>query len=109
MRTRTALGLLAALLIGTSAHAAAYDDAFAAYQKGDYAIALKLMRPLAEAGDANAEYNMGAMYMNSLGVQQDHKEAAKWFKMAVDKGNVFAEVDLGNLYQSGLGVEKNYG
>ncbi len=45
----------------SSALAAAYDDAFAAYQKGDYATALKLMRPLAEAGNVNAQYNVGVI------------------------------------------------
>src|ERR1700742_1798885 len=106
MRTRLgavlALSLIASMATGV--RAAPYDDAFAAYQKGDYATALKLMRPLAEKGDVNAQYNLGAMYLNSLGVQQDHKEAAKWLKLAADQGNIFAEVDLANLYQTGLGV-----
>ena len=108
MRKRLDLAVAAFVLAAQPSVAAPYDDAFASYQKGDYATALKLMRPLAENGDANAQYNMGAMYMNSLGVQQDHKQAAKWFEMAAAKGNVFAEADLATLYESGLGVPKDY-
>ena len=97
---RVAIAFAAIVLWAVPSSAAPYDEAFAAYQKGDYATALKLMRPLAEKGDASAEYNMGAMYMNSLGVEQDHKQAAKWFQMAAAKNNVFAEIDLGKFERS---------
>src|SRR6185503_6864656 len=61
MRMHVAIAFAAAILtglIGAPSHAAPNDDAFAAYQKGDYATAVKLMRPLAEKGDVNAQYNM---------------------------------------------------
>jgi tetratricopeptide (TPR) repeat protein len=95
------------LLASHTANAAAYDDAFAAYQKGDYQTALKLMKPLAEGGNVNAQYNVGAMYNENL-VKQDYNEAAKWFQKAAAQGNVFAQVDLGVLYEYGHGVQKDY-
>src|SRR3977135_935973 len=102
---RLAWVVIAAFMVMTrAAGAAPSDDAFAAYQKGDYKTALALMRPLAEKGDVNAQYNLGAMYANSLGVSQDHKEAAKWVTLAADNGNVCAVVDLAVLYQNGQGV-----
>src|ERR1051326_3612736 len=101
------LAATALLFASQAAYAAAYDDAFAAYQKGDYQTALKLMKPLAEAGNVNAQYNVGAMYNEHL-VKQDFVEAAKWFKLAAAKGNVFAQVDLGVLYEYGKGVSKDY-
>ena len=66
------------------------------------------MVPLAEAGDVRAQYNLGTMYNNALGVRQDYKEAAKWFSMASAKGYVFATVDMATLYLSGEGVQKDY-
>src|SRR5206468_6868664 len=102
--------LFAALLLGNlSAHAATpYEQAFAAYQKGDYPLALKLLKPLAEKGNVNAQYNVGVMYNESLGVKADYAEAAKWFKLAAQQGNMYAEVDLGKLYEYGRGLQKDY-
>jgi len=70
---------LSLMLACGSAYAAAYDDAFCRYQKGDYATALKLMKPLAEQGNVNAQYNIGVMYNESL-VKPDYAEAAKCFR-----------------------------
>src|SRR5207247_434953 len=44
-----------------------------AYQRADYATALQEWRPLAEKGDANAQYNLGLLYNQGLGVQQDFR------------------------------------
>ena len=58
-------GLLiaAALICGAAAPAwADFDDGWAAYEAGDYATALKEFRPLAEQGDAEAQYWLGLMY-----------------------------------------------
>src|SRR5215470_8405982 len=92
MLARISFVLLAVVIGALAAQAAPTDDAFAAYQKGD----------------ANAQYNLGAMYANALGVSQNHEEAAKWFKLAAAKGNVFATVDLAVLYENGQGVQKDY-
>ena len=55
-----------------------FDDALAAFDKGDYATALRLFRPFAEQGRASVQYNLGAMYANGLGTKQDYAEAASW-------------------------------
>ena len=51
------------------------EDADAALKRRDYASALRLIRPLAEQGDANAQYNFGVFYDNGLGVPQDKVRA----------------------------------
>src|SRR6266850_2002891 len=97
---RYAAAMAAFLLAGVPPIAAApYDDAFAAYQKGDYKKALTLMRPLAEKGDTNA-----AMYERGLGVTQDYKEAAKWYRLAGDHGNAQAQYNVGVMYAGGRGL-----
>jgi len=55
-----------------------------AYQRADYATALQEWRPLAEKGDANAQYNLGLLYNQGLGVQQDFKAAADWYRKAAE-------------------------
>ncbi len=52
-----------------------FEDAKAAYDRGDYATALRLLRPLAELGNAAAQHYLGKMYADGMGVPQD--DAAK--------------------------------
>jgi uncharacterized protein len=56
--------LTAMLLIASSAYADIFDDAMKAYNSGKYAQAIKLFKPIALKGDANAQYNLGTMYNN---------------------------------------------
>jgi hypothetical protein len=44
------------------------EDAMAAFARGDYTTALRLLRPLADQGDAQAQYNLGVLYDNGQGV-----------------------------------------
>ena len=84
------------------------DAADAAYAKGDYATALRLLRPLADQGDAAAQYNLGVMHANGQGVPQNYAEAAKWYRLAADQGDAPAQSNIGGLYALGRGVPKNY-
>ncbi len=83
-------------------------DAFTAYQNGDHATALELWRPLAERGDAIAQFYLGVMSLKGEGVQQDHAEAVKWFRRAADQGYARAQATLGRIYFKGVGVRQNY-
>jgi TPR repeat protein len=62
------------------------EDADAAVKRRDYAIALRLIRPLAEQGDASAQYNLGVFYDNGLGVPQDKVSAYMWLNLAATQG-----------------------
>ena len=68
-------------------HADAFDDGLAAYQRGDYADALNFWKPLAEQGHAGAQYNLGTMYYNGLGVPQEHILGCMWFDIAAASGS----------------------
>jgi TPR repeat protein len=85
-----------------------FEEGMAAYTRGDYATALKKWRPLAEAGDATAQYNLGVMYAEGRGVPQDDEEAAKWFRLAAEQGNAGAQNNLGVMYANGHGVPRDY-
>ena len=76
LRAVIALGLFLAL--ATSATAGPLEDADAADQRGDYASELALLEPLAEQGDASAQYFLGGMYDLGLGVPQDYVQAVAW-------------------------------
>ncbi len=57
------------------------EDGEAAYNRGDYATALRLLGPLAEQGNAGAQLHLGQMYAQGEGVAQDYKEATKWCQL----------------------------
>ena len=70
--------IMAALLVtlASATTAADFDSGVTAYDRGDYAVALREFRPLAEEGDARAQYNLGLMYAEGNGVPEDDREAA---------------------------------
>jgi TPR repeat protein len=56
-------------------------------------------RRAAQAGDAAAQNNLGALLRDGLGVPQDFAQAADWFKRAADQGYAKAMLNLGALYE----------
>ena len=91
-----------------TANAAPFDDAVAAHGRGDYAQAFKLFSPLAEQGDAPAQYNIGFMYYNGQGVTQSYQEALKWFRLAAAQGFASAQNNIGWMYLKGYGVTQDH-
>lgn len=89
------------------AHDPALDAGMAAFEKGDYATALALWRPLAEQGNAEAQTELANLYANGFGVTASYAEAIKWFRRAAAQGDAFAQTNLGDIYAQGLGVRRN--
>ena len=73
-----------------------------AFESKDYAMALRELRPLAEQGDADAQYNFGVMYQDGRGVPQDYIESAKWIRKAAEGGHARAQYSLGTIYRSAI-------
>ncbi len=61
-------------------------EGVAAYNRRDYATALREYRPLVNQGHAIAQSYLGFMYDNGQGVPQDYAEAAKWYRKAAEQG-----------------------
>ncbi len=81
--------------------ATAHDRAGAAMERGDYAMAYCAWRPLAEAGEVEAQYALGWMYHNGYGLAIDDRAAESWWKKASAQGHVEAAYSLGALYSVG--------
>lgn len=97
------------LLLGMNAPAGAgFDDAVAAYKRGDYAAAAAEFERLAAAGDPFAMNNLGLMYGRGQGVPQDFAAARAWYVKAVDRGHAGAMNNLGVMYERGQGAVKDY-
>ncbi len=107
------LALIAALLAGftlglTAPARAGVDEGLAAYQRGDYATAIREWRPLAKQGVADAQYNLGVMYVEGLGVPQNYAKAVGWWRKAAEQGHATAQYNLGVAYHNGEGVPQDY-
>ncbi|MGE4323779.1 MAG: SPOR domain-containing protein [Sphingobium sp.] len=73
-----------------------------AWQQGDYAKAIGEWRPLAQAGDPDAQFNMGQAYKLGRGVQPDLNSAIDWYRRAATQGHLRAEDNLGLvMFQQG--------
>ena len=75
-----------------------FQDAVESLEREDYETAYKLFLPLAEQGDADAQFNLGVMYDEGDGVPQDYKEAFKWYRFAAEQGVALAQTYLGVMY-----------
>jgi len=85
-----------------------FQDATDAFNRKDYKTVHRLLTPLAEQGDASAQYNLGQMYRKGEGVPLNYKEAAKWYRLAADQGHGSAQNNLGWMYREGEGVPQDY-
>jgi uncharacterized protein len=80
---------------------------YVAFDRADVNSALKVWLPAAEAGDAEAQTNVGAIYERGIGTQPDYEAAVKWYTKAAEQGNARALFNLGTLYEQGQGVPQD--
>ena len=102
------LTLLVSTSLAVAVFGGAFEDAVAAYDRGDYATAIRWIKPLAEQGNAETQFILGLMYDNGRGVAQDHAMAVKWYRKAAEQGIAKAQFNLGVSYEDGQGVPQNY-
>ena len=77
---------------------------YVSFDRADYATALKIWLPQAQAGDPEAQTYVGEIYEKGLGLKPDYQIAAMWYEKAAAQNYSRAEINLGNLYEKGLGV-----
>lgn len=89
-----ALPLIAASMLTAPAFADV-KDGVDAWQSGNYPAAVAEWRPLALAGDADAQFNLGQAYKLGRGVPADLTQAEDWYRRAAKQGHLQAEDNLG--------------
>jgi TPR repeat protein len=105
---RTLFAVLLVAVLATHASAQDFKTGLDAYDRGDIGTALKEWQPLAEQGDARAQFNLGVVHYNGQGVPFDPTKAVKWYRAAADQGYGPAQAGLALLYENGLGLLQNY-
>lgn len=107
MRTRLTgfvLTLCAFAWLGPAA--ADFRSGWQAYQRGDYAEAAAAWTPLAEAGDAAAQYNLGVLYDEGRGVSRDRAQALLWWQKAAAQEHRLAQHNIAlTLLESDSGAD----
>lgn len=73
----------------------------------DYAAAVRAWRTQADAGDRDAQFNLGLAYENGLGVAADAREAAHWYREAAEQEDRQAQAYLAEMYSKGLGIPRD--
>ena len=100
--------LLTGLLLACDrAPAADLGKGLQAFHEGDFATALAECRPLAEHGNASAQFVIGVMYFEGRGVPKDPAKGAQWTLKAADQGVADAQFNLAMMYTKGQGVPQD--
>jgi len=84
-----------------------FDAGLAAKDRGHFATAIRSWLPLAEAGSAEAQNNIGHMFEEGLGVSQNYQTAMSWYRKAAEQDLAQAQHNVGLLYYNGYGVQAN--
>jgi TPR repeat protein len=100
--SRKLIPALALSLFTIVARADALQDAAAAVMRKDYPAAVRLLEPLARAGEAQAQVRLGLLYYHGHGVRESDAAALQWFERAARQGLAEAQFHLGNMYAYGL-------
>jgi TPR repeat protein len=93
---RLIAGCLFAVALALGANAALagpWEDGMASYNRGDYAPAMALFRPLARQGNARAQGLIGAMYRRGQGVAKSSARAFMWLSLASARGDARAKAE----------------
>lgn len=97
-------------LIAEPLNASDVSDAINAMRAGNFAEAYCVLKPYAEAGDPEAQYNIGWMYLNGYGLMMNDSKALEWWQRSSDQGYTDASFSIAMLYSLGEGqVKKDMG
>jgi uncharacterized protein len=109
--SRQVLGFMAMLLSlcasALQAGAGPLEDAATAYSRKDYDQVYEILRPVADAGNAEAQNRLGNMYFFGIGVPQDYAKAIDQYRKAAVQGHPEAQATLGRQLGRGLGVPRD--
>jgi uncharacterized protein len=108
MKTKQPIFLLSLtflFLFSGSVYGGDLEDGRDALKRKDYDTAYNLLLPLAEKGNAEAQFELGTLYRKT---EEGSKEIVKWYRLAAEQGHASSQYWLATLYFYGLGVLKDY-
>jgi TPR repeat protein len=109
----TCLLFAPALIQGRTEQAPAQDQknnthtGLMAFKSKDYRRAYQAWKAAADAGQAEAQFDLGVLYAQGLGVSRDLNVAANWYRKSANQGNAEAAFALGQMYSRGWGIPRD--
>lgn len=79
-----------------------------AAQRGDFATAMREWLPLAQQGNARAQFSLGMLHAGGHGVPQDNAAAVKWYRIAAQQGIDQEKLSIGIMYSKDEGVPEDH-
>ena len=98
------------LVLATGLASAATTDleqGLVAFEREDYAEALKRLEPIAAAGEADAQFRVAQMLRYGWGTSADVAAAGVWMRRAAEAGQREAQAELGRMLRDGNGMVAN--
>lgn len=99
--------IVLALASTSVVRADALGSGTAAFNRGDYNTAARLLLPQAERGNARAQGMVGFMYATGQGLPQAYDAASYWYRLAAEQGDPTSQYLLGLAYDKGQGVSQD--
>lgn len=104
---RLALAVWLTALITGNSWADNYGKGVSAFRSGDYGYSISMLKPLARGGDPFAQFALGVMYDDGLGLPQNFARALHWYRKAAYSGLVDSQYILARFYGRGRGVKQD--
>ncbi|MBC3886581.1 tetratricopeptide repeat protein [Undibacterium griseum] len=101
--------LFAVSLLCQPVRAGDFEDGVSLYEQEEFSAAAEAFQAAASKGHADAQFNLGLMYLNGEGVPEDYRRARELFEQSAAQNNVRAQVNLARIYAKGKGVAPDYG
>jgi len=95
--------LIATLVVTPFVYAASLNDGLRAINGGKFKEAYAILKPIAEEGNSQAQYNLGVMYRDGYGVKENCELSKKWFLESAKQGDVNAQYNYARLHNAGAG------
>lgn len=83
-------------------------EGIAAFEAGNYTIAFKILKPIADNKNPEAQCIIANIYHLGLGLERNILEAVKWYKKSAQQGYGVASNNLAGIFLVGNdGLEAN--
>jgi uncharacterized protein len=99
--------LISAVATAVPAKADSFSQGKAAFSRGNYVQAARLLAPCARRGNPRAQAMLGFMYENGLGAPQAYDVAVELYAGAAERGDPSGQYLLGLMYDKGHGVDRD--
>ena len=105
---RTVIALVLALALSAPVLAADHEAGLCDLGRGGLETPLDKWILLDALGNANAQFCLGMLHEEGIGVAQDYAEALRLYRLSAERGNPAGQTALGNMYAEGRGVPQDY-